>query len=200
MHIELPFELLLLVFFFCSCCWFLLLNILLSPVMWKYRNVSYYIKLELLPAWKCWDALVYKNTTLHPPPSILHMAFWDFGAPLNHRYGLSTPVWLWSHSPGIPWYTSTPSPDYRPFHSDYIFLCEWLWNYSGVEASNQTGNWEFKLTLLDELLRSLQVRMKWLLDVKFPLCHTLHILDFPFEIPSKFLLTSLKECDIYINI
>lgn len=54
------------------------------------------------------------------PPPTLPTAFWDFGAPLNHRYGLSTPVWLWSHSPGIPRYTSTPSPDNWSFHSDYI--------------------------------------------------------------------------------
>lgn len=39
----------------------------------------------------------------------------------SHRYGLSTPVWLWSHSPGISWYASTPGADNWPFHRDCIF-------------------------------------------------------------------------------
>lgn len=60
------------------------------------------------------------NSNIPPPPPTLHTALWDSGAPLNHRYGLSTPVQLWSHSCGIPRYTTTPSLDNWSFHRDYI--------------------------------------------------------------------------------
>lgn len=106
-------------------------------------------------------------TKLPRPPPVLHRPFWDFGAPLSHRYELSTPVWLWSHSPGIPRYTSSPSPDNWSFQSDYISV--WVI----VELFSFQPNWLVsetfeKSSLHFQINRNLRAVTRWLFDAKFP--------------------------------
>lgn len=120
------------------------------------------------------------------PPPVLHGPFWDFGAPLSHRYELSTPVWLWSHSPGIPRYTSSPSPDNWSFQSDYISV--WVI----VELFSFQPNWlvseTFENSSLHFQINVSETRKLWRDDCSMlnsPLGQILYAID----IFSRFLRT-----------
>ena len=100
-------------YFFASYC-FAFEGVVVTCHVRIHKDLSFFCDLKMLRH--------IGFTKLPRPPPVLHRPFWDFGAPLSHRYELSTPVWLWSHSPGIPRYTSSPSPDNWSFQSDYILV------------------------------------------------------------------------------